>query len=152
MDSKKITGWLAGMSVVLVSGLLIASGIQIVSHQKTITQLEKSLVETQRNLQTSELNLKNAVSENESLNKMIGLQADLKKEAEQQRVMMVDALQNLHTQLKQAYIKLPKPVSASSQYQEPKEDIQRSFQRILVIWDSYCTSHPTHPNCTKEKP
>ena len=152
MDGKKIAVWLAGLGVALMGGLLILSGIQLLEHQKTIGALEKSVTELKGNLKASEMNLKSAKFENESLNRVILLQSDLKKDAEKQRQVMTEALQQLQVQLKQSYAKLPKPVANPVNYEEPKEDLQRSFQRLMVIWDAYCKASPDHPNCGKEKP
>ena len=152
MDGKKIAVWLAGLGVALMGGLLILSGIQLLEHQKTIGALEKSVTALKGDLKASEMNLKSAEFENESLNRVIQLQSDLKKDAEKQRQVMTEALQQLQVQLKQSYAKLPKPVATPVNYEEPKEDLQRSFQRLTVIWDAYCKASPDHPNCGKEKP
>lgn len=136
---------------IVITGLLAASGLQILEHQKTIEKLEQKLANTEQELAISKLNLQNAEIANDNLNRVILLQQDIHKEAEVQRQSLTTALQQLQKDLKQAYGKLPKPVPPPPNYQEPKEDLQRSAQRLMVLWDAYCKTADEHPRCPKEK-
>ena len=136
---------------ILIACLLVASGVQILEHQKTIEKLKQQLTAKEQDLAVATLNLQNAEDANLGLNRVILLQQDVHKEAEKQRQSLNTAMQQLQQDLKQAYGKLPKPVPASPNISEPKEDLHRSAQRILVIWDAYCKTMAEHPGCAKEK-